>query len=151
MPRSIKEEAYSLTQLESSSYLTSADATASKWSDLFKYQVPVGQAFVLEPTSKFAAYLDTNVGSSEASVGITRVQIEVRDQSESDKTVIFGPSLYAAIREFQQDDKMARLRVNKPIVVPERFFIVIMVYHTTAIVYAYSYFKLETKRIREGI
>ena len=70
---------------------------------------------------------------------------------EKEKEIIFGPVLYASIKEFQQDDKMARLDLQKEYVVEEKFFIVVMGIDDTGIDESNSYFKLETIRVRKGL
>lgn len=147
----MKKESWTLNSADTSAIPSAnrADGTASKWSDIWKYQVPVGQGHVLKPSHRFSAYLEdasTVVGS-----GTCRIRIVVRDQSEQEESAIYGPALYVASSEFQDDDKMARLGLQGDLVVEERFFIVIQVYDDGAIDESDSYFKLETIRVRQTI
>lgn len=151
MPK-VKEEVWELTSGDTVAIPAAnrADGTASVWSDVWKYQVPVGQAHILKPGHRLAFYLKDTT-TAEVGSGTCRIRIEVRDQSESDRSVIFGPALYASLKEFQQDDKMARLSLQKDIVVGERFFIVVVGYDDAALDESISYFKMETIRVRSGI
>jgi len=153
MPGRVKEENWDLSSVDAiaiaAAYRT--DSTASKWSDLWKYQVPTGEAHILKPGHHFSLYLDEGTGSTEAGVGDARVRIEVRDQSEQDAKTIFGPALYASCRDFDDVTKMATLDLQNDLPIEEKFWIAVMVYDATAQVVAYSYFNLETIRIRSTI
>ena len=152
MPGKVKEETWELTSGDTIAIPAAnrADGIQNTWSDIWKYQVPAGQAHVLKPGHRIAFYL---YDAAEAAAGSTRVRIEIRDQSEQDKSVIFGPALYTSLKEFQQDDKMARLALQKDIALGERFFLVVVIYDTnaTGLDESASYFKIETIRIRSSI
>lgn len=147
MPRPV-EERWSLTQAQTAD-ITEADGTASKWSDIWKYQVPTGVGHVLLPTHTFSAYLED--ASTEVGSGTCRVRIEVRDSSEQDSKVVFGPSLYITVKEFQDTQKIARLDLEKPVPVTERMWIVVAVYDDGAIDASDSYFELAVNRIRQTL
>ncbi len=148
----IKAEAWALTSADTTSIPSGnrADATASKWSDIWKYQVPSGQAHILQPSHRFSVYLDTSTGSSEIAA-TAQVRIEIRDQSENDHKVIFGPVMYVQCKEMQDVRKIATLSLQKDMPVDEKFYIVILVNYSTAAVEAYCYFKLDTIRIRSTL
>lgn len=148
MPK-VVEESYEISSVDTTN-LTLADATASKWSDIWKYQVPTGEAIILKPSHHFSVYLDEGTGSTEAEA-VARVKIEIRDQSEQDSKNIFGPTLYASCKDFDNVDKMATLALQNDVSIEEKFWVVIMVYHTDQVVYAYSYFNLEAIRVRSGV
>jgi len=145
------EEAWSLNSGDTTAIPSGnrADGTASVWSDVWKYQVPTGQAHILKPGHHFSAYLDDTGG--EITAGKGRVKIVVRDQSEQDEKAIFGPALYETVKEFQDRDKMATLGLQNDLVLEEKFFIVIQVYSDQAPDESDSYFKLETIRVRSTI
>jgi hypothetical protein len=147
----VKEESWTLNSADTTAIPSAnrGDGTASVWSDIWKYQVPTGQAHVLKPRHRFAAYLED--ASTEVSNGTCRIRIVVRDQSEQDEKAIYGPSLYVASKEFQDAEKMASLALGADLAIEERFFIVIQVYDDGAIDESDSYFKLETIRIRSSI
>lgn len=147
----VKEEAWTLNSGDTTAIPAAnrADGTASKWSDVWKYQIPTGQAHILKPSHRFAAYLDDTGG--EVSAGKGRVKVVVRDQSEQDEKAIFGPALYETIKEFADKDKMATLGLQADIALEEKFFIVIQVFSDQAPDESDSYFKLETIRIRSSI
>ncbi len=148
MPK-VVEESYEISSVDTTN-LTLADATASKWSDIWKYQVPTGEAIILKPSHHFSIYLDESTGSTEAEA-VARIKIEIRDQSEQDSKNIFGPTLYASCKDFDNVDKMATLDLQNDVSIEEKFWVVVMVYHTDQVVYAYSYFNLEAIRVRSGI
>ena len=128
------------------------DGAADTWSDIWKYQVPTGEAHILKPGHHFSIYLDTSAGSTEATpAGTPRIRIQVRDQSEADAKTVFGPTIYATCKDFDDVTKMATLDLQNDMVVEEKMWIIIEVYHTTIVVVAYCYFNLETIRVRSGI
>jgi len=153
MPGRVKEENWDLSSVDTVAIASGyrANSTASKWSDLWKYQVPTGEAHILKPGHHFSLYLDEGIGSTEAGVGDSRIRIEVRDQSEQDAKTIFGPALYASCRDFDDVTKMATLDLQNDLAVEEKFWIVVMVYDATVQVVAYCYFNLETIRVRSSI
>lgn len=154
MPK-VVEESWDLNNADTTAIPDSAtyrsDGVASAWTDMWKYQVPTGAAHILKPAHHFSIYLDTSTGAAEASIGVARLKIEVRDQSEADRKAIFGPALYAACRDFDDATKMAKLDLQSDFAVEEKMWIVIMVYHTSVTEYPYCYFNLETIRVRSGI
>lgn len=147
MPRPV-EEKWSLTQLQTAD-ITEADGTAAKWSDIWKYQVPTGIGHVLLPEHTFSAYLEDV--AAQVGNGTCRLRIEVRDASEQDSKVVFGPALYVSVKDFSDVNKMAKLNLNGPIVVTERMYIVIVVNDDGAIDASDSYFELATARIRKTL
>jgi hypothetical protein len=154
MVNKIKEETWALTSADTVAIPSSTtyrnDGTANTWSDIWKYQVPSGQVHVLKPGHRFSAVVKDTTTAAVGD-GTCRLRIEVRDQSEQDKKVIYGPALYVSSKEFQQDDKMARLGLQNDLVVEEKFWIVIQGYDDATIDESLSYFKLETLRIRSTI
>jgi len=127
-----------------------ADGTASKWSDIWKYQVPVGQAHVLKPSHRFAALMKDTT-TVEVGNATCRLRIVVRDQSEQDEKAIYGPSLYISSKDFTDTTKMARLALQSDLAIQERFFIVIQGYDDATVDESLSSFKLETIRLRSTI
>ena len=127
-----------------------SDGTASKWSDIWKYQVPTGQAHILKPSHRFAAYM---VDTTTAEVGdaTCRLRIVIRDQSEQDEESKYGPSLYISSKDFTDTTKMARLAIQSDLAIEEKFYIVIQGYDDATLDESLSSFKLETIRIRTTI
>jgi len=143
----VKTETFHLSRSDSA--VTETDGTASAWSDIWDYQVPTGVAHVLKPEHQFSAYLED--ASAEVGSGTCRLRIEVRDQTESDRRVVFGPVQYVRIKEFQDKRKVAVLNVPAPVPVKERSHIVVVVYDDGAIDASDSYFDLEMERVREAL
>ncbi|MBW2596600.1 MAG: hypothetical protein JRC93_11640 [Deltaproteobacteria bacterium] len=151
MPGRVKEESWDLNSNDTTAIPAGSrsDGTASKWSDIWKYQVPTGQAHILKPGHHFSAYLED--ASAEVGNGTCRIKIVVRDQSEQDEKAIYGPALYVASKDFDDITKMAKLALQNDLAIEEKFFIVLQVYDDGAIDESDSYFNLETIRVRSSI
>lgn len=151
MPK-VLQEAWSLTSGDTTAIPAGnrANGTADKWSDIWKYQVPTGQAHILKPSHHFVVYIYDG-DAAECSAGLGRMRIVIRDQSEQDEKTIFGPHLYIPAQSFNDLTKMATLDLQADLAVEEKFFIVIQINEDAAATEASSYFKLETIRIRSGI
>lgn len=145
------EEAWSLNSGDTTAIPSGnrSDGTASKWIDIWKYQVPTGQAHILKPSHHFCVYIDD--GASQATAGKCRLKIVIRDASEQDEKAIYGPALYIVDGSFADLNKMPKLSLMNDLAVEEKFFIVIIGYSDSAIDESASYFKLETIRIRSSI
>lgn len=87
-----------------------SDGTADTWTDIWTYQVPQGVVLVVKPFHTFAAYLYESTNSAECGGSDCQVKIEKRDASGSDIEILFGPDLYATIKEFQEHIKMATFK-----------------------------------------
>ena len=148
----VKEESWSLNSADTTAIPSGnrSDGTANKWSDIWKYQVPTGQAHVLKPGHRFSSYLEDS-SPAEVGAGTCRIKIVIRDQSEGDEVKIYGPSLYVASKEFQDVDKMARLDLMGDRAIEEKFFLVVMVLDDGTVDESDCYFKLETVRIRSTV
>lgn len=118
--------------------------TTGVWGDVWKYQVPQGTGIILQAGDQFSLYLDDG-----AEVGQTDcwVKVEVRDPSEQDKTLIFGPTLYKRAREFQDRNTIAKLQLAKPIKVYPRQWIAVVAKDTGAITVGTCYFHLMTSKV----
>ncbi len=127
-----------------------ADGTASVWSDIWKYQVPVGVSLILKPNHTFAAYLYNDAPAETLVTGM--VKIEKRDSSESDVVKVFS-DLYLSCKEFQEKSKMARLQVPaEGIIISEREFLVISVYDAVNVVdESDCYFELHIAKVRKAL
>jgi hypothetical protein len=145
--QNIKDEPFDLTDQDSN--ITKANATAAVWSDLYKYQVPVGCGHVLQAGHTFSIYLMNT--SSTANAGTDLVKIERRDSAEQDHETIYGPAIYGRCGEFSDRNKLARLNVSAPVKVLERQWIVVMVKGATAAGTASSYFDLAINKVRQGL
>ena len=134
--------------------LSRADGVASTWSDLWKYQVPIGTSLILKPEHTFVANLewDTTTAGDQTCI----VKIEKRDASESEVVRVFY-DLYYAIKEWQNKTKMAHLQVPpEGIIINEREFLVISGYESGGNLQAgavndVSYFELRIARVRKAL
>ena len=131
--------------------ISKANGVVSTWSDIWKYQVPVGVSLILKPNHTFAAYLYETTNNAECGASDCMVKIEKRDSSESDVIKAYS-DIYYSIKEFQEKNKMARLQVPaEGIIVGEREFLVISVYDNGAVAYASSYFELHIAKVRKAL
>ena len=126
--------------------ITKSDGTAATWTDIWKYQVPQKQGIVLQAKDVISMYLE-DTAPAEVGADTCYVQIEVRDASEQDKRIVFGPALYARLKEFQDRNLMARLPLGAPVKVYERQWVVIMVKDDGTIDESDSYFDLYTSKV----
>lgn len=123
-----------------------ATQTTGVWGDIWKYQVPQGTGIILQAGDQLSVYLaddsTTEVGRYDC-----YVKLVVRDPSEQDEKLIFGPALYNRIREFQDRNTMARIGPPQPIKVYPRQWIAIVAKDVGTIEVAHSYFDLLTSKV----
>jgi len=129
--------------------ITEADGTANIFSDIWKYQCPIGVTHVLRAGQTFSLYLEDS--SSEVGNQTCRVQIEVRDPAEQDTLIVYGPALYIVSKEFRDATLKARIGTSSDILVPERYWIVVMARDDGAIDASDSYFDLYIARQRAKV
>ncbi len=134
--------------------LSRADGVQSTWSDLWKYQVPIGTSLILKPEHTFVANLEWDTTTAGNSTCI--VKIEKRDASESEVVRVFY-DMYYAVKEWQNKTKMAHLQVPpEGIIIGEREFLVISGYESAGALQAgavndVSYFELRIARVRKAL
>ncbi len=128
------------------------DATfGATWRDTWKFQCPSHMRIMLQKGDLFSlkAYDSADV---EYVAPDALVQIEVRDPSGQRKVLIYGPANYLSSKEFQQNSKMAKLRIAQPVEVRPRDYIVFMSLDSTgmdAASVANSYCRLVTTKITD--
>ena len=144
-------EPFTLEQIDTTLIPASnrVDGTASAWSTIWKFQAPAGQGFTFGPGDFFAAYLED--AAAEVGNNTCRVRLGIRDTSENDTRVFYGPVPYIAVKEYQDRRKMARLRIARPVHLYEEQYLVIEVYDDGAIDESDSTFMLEMVRTRFGL
>ncbi len=145
------EETWPLTSADTTAIVSAGrhDGAATKWADIWEYQVPSGQAHILKSGHTFSIYLDDTGG--EATAGKARLWIVMKDQSKQDEQTILTPTVYEACKDFSDKAKLLKLSLPGDLVIEERFWIVIKGYSDQNIDESDSYFILETIRIRSGI
>ena len=148
MATGILTDPFHLTQADPN--VTVADGTANTWSDLWKYQVPIGVSHVIQTGHTFAAYLE-DTSPAEVGNSTCRVQVEIRDPAEQDSRIVYGPGLYLRVKEFQDRDLMARLVTPEQLVVAERYWIVVRAIDDATIDASDSYFELLISRARNKV
>jgi len=147
MPEII-EQPFRLTQADP--VISAAAGVASTWSDIWKYQVPVGVSLILKPEHTFAANLEYD--TTDCGALTCQVKIEKRDASESDVVRVFS-DVYTAVKEFQDKSKMATLQVpSEGLIVGEREYLVISAYESAGtIAHGVSYFELRIAKVRKAL
>lgn len=135
-----------------------ANGTAATWSDIWKYQVPIGVSLIIKPEHTISIYLDHNAGSDEmgsaaGEYGRCMVRVEKRDASGSDVKVLYGPKLYTASKQFVDKNRLAHFNVPpEGVIINEREYLVILVYDSTdAAVEAYCYFEARIAKVRKAL
>lgn len=149
MVEKIKEEPFRLTQADP--VISAANGVASRWSDVWKYQVPIGVKLLILPTHTFGCYL-RDTSPAEVGDSTCRVKIEKRDPAEGSVICLYGADLYVASKEFQDQSKLARMKVpGGGITIDEREFLVISAYDDATIAYATSYFEMHIAKVRRAL
>ena len=129
---------------------TEGDGSANNWADIWKYQVPRGTEIILSRGNTFSCYLEDGV-PAEIGDRDAKVRIQVRDPAEGSDLLVYGPALYMASKEQQDDDLIPRLRLPEPLRVPSRYWIVISAYDGATIDASDSYYDLFCHRVRKGV
>ena len=148
MPQQVR---YRLTDADAN--ITKDVAFGSTWRDTFKYQCPDGTEIVLNADPRNSDIFSLHAEDSadvEYVAPDALVQIEVRDASEQSKINIYGPANYKSSKEFQDVGSMAKLRLDVPVRVKARSFIVFMTKDSTGMdsaSIANSYCRLLTNKI----
>lgn len=124
------------------------NGVASRWCDIWEYQVPSGQAHILKASHSFSIYLSDG---SVVGDGTCRVRIAIKDQSKQDEKIIYGPVLFTVCKEFSDKSKIAKLGLPADLTIEERFYIVIQANDDGTIQESSSYFSLETIRVRSTV
>ena len=149
MPEII-EQPFRLTQ--SDPVIAGTNGTTAVWSDIWKYQVPVGMSLIIKPNHTFAWYCYDGAECGTAAFSDCSVRIEKRDASESDVMVLFGPKLYKSCRNFTPFNRMAKFSVpEEGVIINEREFLVIVALNTGTVAYATSYFEMHIAKVRKAI
>lgn len=120
--------------------VTGTAGVANKRSDIYVFQVPKGERYVVEPGSTFSAY----VKDSSAEVGNNAtIEVEVRDASGQDRHTVLGPMPYRMVTEFQDVDLKAKVNVPETLEVPERGKLVVIVTDDGTVSATNSYFEFK--------
>ena len=125
--------------------------TASRWEDVWSYQVPEKSGgILLKPGDTVSAYITSNT-NSEITSPDGQFQIVYKNSSKMAEVNVFGPANYGEITAFQDRNKKATLIIKAPIHVKPLEWIVFRVKDNAAMVAAdittTSYGHLETTRI----
>ena len=121
------------------------------WRDTWKFRCPQHMKIVLQPGDLFSAYVEDS-GDAEIAAPPALVKIEVRDPSEQRVELVYGPDNYLSSNNFQQYSYRRKLRLEHPIVVNPRDWIVVATKDDTgldAASIANSYFELVTTKVIE--
>ena len=124
-----------------------SDGTTGVWGDVWKYQVPQGTGIILQAGDQLSVYLADDATPTEVGRYDCYVKLVVRDPSEQDETLVFGPALYNRIREFQNRNTIARIGPPQPIKVYPRQWIIIAAQDVGTIDVSECYFDLLTSKV----
>lgn len=151
MSPEIIEQPFRLTQADP--VISAASGVSGSWSDIWKYQVPVGMSLIIKPNHTFAAYLHDGEECGTAVFSDCSVRIEKRDASESDVEILFGPKLYKSIRNFTPYNRMAKFSVpEEGKIINEREYLVIVALNDGTLTGATtSFFEMHIAKIRKAI
>ncbi len=150
----IVEQPFKLNQADP--VISAADGVANTWSDIWKYQVPVGMSLIIKRNHTFACYLDEGTGSTESGVADASVRIEKRDASESDVEIIFGPKLYTSVKQFTPFNRVAKFGVpEEGKIINEREYLVVVILNDAILTSAsssyYCYFEMQIAKVRKAL
>ena len=123
-----------------------SDGTTGVWGDVWKYQVPQGTGIILQSGDWFSVFLSDDTSPTEVGRYDCYVKIVVRDPSEQDEHLVFGPALYNRIREFQNRNTIARL-AGATVKVYPRQWIIIAAKDVGTIDVSECYFDLLTSKV----
>jgi len=129
--------------------ITATAGTGAVWSDIWAYRVPNGVGIVLQAADIISIHFEDPGAECGTATGFADcyARIEVRDPSQEATRLVYGPSLYGRVREFQDRNTVARLAVPEPVKVYARQWIVIMGLDGLVITLAVSYFSLVTSKV----
>lgn len=133
-----------------------ADGVASTWSDIWKYQVPMGTSLIIKPEHTLSLYLavasPTEIAASAGDWNTGMVRVEKRDASGSDVQILAGPRIYRAFREFQDQNLLAHFNVPaEGAIINEREYFVILAYDDGTISEAVCYFEARIAKVRKAL
>jgi len=102
---------------------TAPNAFVNEWFDIWRYKVPANVEILLGKGDMFSGYLEDDTGHEISDTCL--VKIEVRDPSQQDRRLIYGPNTYENSREFPETYNIARLDLDPLIILRERDYLVI--------------------------
>ncbi len=110
--------------------ITQADGTANELQDLFLYRVPKGMKIILQPADVLALYAEETDTTAEQNNAL--VKLELRDATQTEKTPLLQSTQYVNFAgEFQDEDKLIYLDIQKEVIVGEQEYIALMVKNPT--------------------
>ncbi len=133
-----------------------ADGVASTWSDIWKYQVPIGTSLVIKPEHTISMYLaiagPAEIAAAAGTWNTGMVRIEKRDASGSDVQILAGPRIYKAFRVFDEKPRLAHFNVPAGgVIINEREFFVILVYDDGTVSETVCYFEARIAKVRKAL
>ena len=127
-----------------------ADATfGTTWRDTWKFRCPAGMRILLRKGDTLSVYV-LDSGDAEIAAPDALVKVEVRDPSEQNIVLAYGPDNYLSATEFQNAAKKRKFQLDEPIVVKPREWIVVATKDNLGLDSASiltSYFNLQTTKV----
>lgn len=143
-------EPFVITQEDSD--CTGSDTTADSLQDVYSYRVPIGVTIILRPTDVLCVGIEETDGTVAQNISL--VKLEKRDQTGEEKMPLVNSMQFAnfaasGVGEFQDEDKLVRLEINKELRVEEQEYIVLMAKNASPYIGEDdSYFELRCHRER---
>lgn len=110
--------------------VTQTDGTAEALQDWMSYRVPKGQKIILRPDDMFCVYAEETDASALQATAL--VKVELRDATATERITLVQQTQYANLNgEFQDEDKLVHLDIQKEIIVGEQEYIVVMIKNPT--------------------
>ncbi len=157
--RNIKSELFRLTPSETG-ITASTDSEVENYAlrytfaPIWKYQVPVGQEFIVLPTNVFGCYIEDDEAGAAEWRDEQQVRIECWD-SGLKRMVIAYAGRYVESKDMQDKDKMAKLDLlDQPLHLKSGDWIYICGYSPSTIYtidVSDSFFSMEINRVRQAL
>ena len=157
--REIKGELFRLTQLVTG-ITASSDSEVENYAlrysfaPIWKFQVPVGQEFVIRPDHRVSIYIEDDEASPVEWRDDQKVRVEVWDADEKVMHIVYQ-GMYVESKEMQDGTKMATLDLlDAPLLLKSGDWIKIAGYSWRTLYtidVSDSRFSIEVERIRPGL
>lgn len=150
MVANIVERPYRITQNDPS--ITADSSFGVTWRDTWSLQVPENMSILLKAGDTIAMKLYDS-GDAEYACPAAMIKIEARDSSGRNIRNIFGPAMYARLKEFADRTKKAVLTLDQPVLLEPNDFLVFMTKDDTGMdsaSIANSFMEFMTSRLPAG-
>lgn len=111
---------------QQSSDVTQTDGTADELQDWMEYRVPKGIKVILQPEDVLCVYAaETDASALQATA---LVKLELKDATKTQRDTLIQSMQYANFNgEFQDEDKLIHLDIQREIIVGEQEYIAVQI------------------------